>query len=689
MSKTPKLLFFISLLLFNKLMAQEKVTEVCKAELKNDTLVISNDRVELFYQWNLGDVKLVGVRYPKKKPVMFANMGEDLKLFHEQAATDASLATAVKSRFTGENEYLEVIVRYKLGTLEVKRIWEVFQHTSAVATCYYVKGTPGDDWLKTGLQQSNESIEDYAKMTGQAEIQRSLLIPLPDRHWQATAVSFQDVTDNNNTLVREYNFLPYNKPVAVRGNLLLLRNKLAGFGVFILKESPLENNQQNYPGADFLVSNSKAEVIGTSISKDDLGNNDWQRTYNLVIGLSMADETDQLLALHEYQKTIRALKPVRDEMTLCNTWGDRSRDSRMNEQFILKELESVSKLGITCLQLDDGWQQGLSSNSALKGSSKWTSWTAEDWRPNKERFPNGFDVIADKAKLLHVQLGVWFNPGSDNNYENWKRDASILIGLYHQYHITVFKIDGVELKNKQCESNLRKFYDEVNKGTEGNIAFDLDATAGRRAGYFFFNEYGNIFLENRYTDWSNYYPYTTMRNLWMLSRYMPAEKLQVEWLNKWRNIKNYAMDDKLAPAYMPWEYTIAVTLMAQPLAWMETSSLPAEAFEATPMLKKYNLVQHDIHSGIILPIGDMPDGIAWTGFQSIKDNQGFFMVYREMSDQKEAAIKTLLKPNQKILLMPVIGDGKPFSGVTDGQSRIKFYLQKPNSFALYAYKIIK
>lgn len=54
----------------------------------------------------------------------------------------------------------------------------------------------------------------------------------------------------------------------------------------------------------------------------------------------------------------------------------------------------------------------------------------------------------------------------------------------------------------------------------------VDETAGRRGGYHYLNEYGNLFLENRYTDWTNYYPYTTLRNLWMLSKYVPAEKFQ-------------------------------------------------------------------------------------------------------------------------------------------------------------------
>ena len=77
------------------------------------------------------------------------------------------------------------------------------------------------------------------------------------------------------------------------------------------------------------------------------------------------------------------------------------------------------------------------------------------------------------------------------------------------------------------------------------------------------NEYGNIFLENRYTDWGNYYPYRTLRNLWMLSRYVPAEKMQIEFLNKWRNADKYDVADPFAPARYSFDYLFAITLAAQ------------------------------------------------------------------------------------------------------------------------------
>ena len=108
------------------------------------------------------------------------------------------------------------------------------------------------------------------------------------------------------------------------------------------------------------------------------------------------------------------------------------------------------------------------------------------------------------------------------------------------------------------------------------MVFNLDVTAGRRGGYHYFNEYGNLFLENRYTDWQNYYPYTTLRNLWMLSKYIPSQKLQIEFLNKWRNTEKYT-GDPFGPANYSFEYLFAITMAAQPLAWFEGTGLPEEA----------------------------------------------------------------------------------------------------------------
>lgn len=63
---------------------------------------------------------------------------------------------------------------------------------------------------------------------------------------------------------------------------------------------------------------------------------------------------------------------------------------------------------------------------------------------------------------------------------------------------------------------------------------------------------------------------------------------------------------------------------------MEGTNLPEEAFTLREHTEAYKKFQHDMHSGTILPIGDEPSGRSWTGFQSLKKDRGYLIVYREI-----------------------------------------------------------
>lgn len=97
-----------------------------------------------------------------------------------------------------------------------------------------------------------------------------------------------------------------------------------------------------------------------------------------------------------------------------------------------------------------------------------------------------------------------------------------------------------------------------------------DITAEQRMGYLAAREYGTLFVENRYTDFGNYYPHRTLRNLWMLARYVPAQRMLFELLNPARNTERYRADP-LAPGRYTADYLFASVMAAQPLLWMELS----------------------------------------------------------------------------------------------------------------------
>ena len=173
----------------------------------------------------------------------------------------------------------------------------------------------------------------------------------------------------------------------------------------------------------------------------------------------------------------------------------------------------------------------------------------------------------------------------------------------------------------------------------------------------------------------------------MLSRYVPAEKIQVEFLNKWRNEKKYG-NDPFAPANYSFDYLFAITMAGQPLAWMEASNLPEEAFVTGKLIRKYKVIAPDFHSGVILPIGEEPSGRSWTGFQSVKDDRsGYILVFRENNGKQSEFVKTWCDEGTNVHFEPVFGDGDKFSCTVDRNGEVRFRLPKINSYAMYRYVI--
>jgi hypothetical protein len=518
-------------------------------------------------------------------------------------------------------------------------------------------------------------------------------------HFALECVQFYDVTDRRNTLVARRSLLPYRHESRLPGNLLFVRDVLGGHALFVLKEAPCSDMQLAWPGYDFCWRIGEIWVAGPGVEASDLGEA-WTRCYGVVVGVAEGDDYSLLSALRAYQDRIRVRKSGRDHMILLNTWGDRGQDTRIGEGFALTELEQAARLGITHFQLDDGWQAGRTSNSAYAGGSLEGIWANERfWEPHPERFPDGLGPVVARSRELGIELCLWFNPSADDSYAHWREDADVLIGLNRAYSIRTFKIDGVRIPDKRADRNLRAMFDRVMEATGGEAVFNMDVTAGRRWGYHYGNEYGNIFLENRYTDWVNYYPHWTLRNLWMLARYVPPQNLQIEFLNKWRNADKYPASvpladgtlagDPLAPARVPFAYCFAITMMAQPLAWFEATGLPEEAFALAPTIAAYREQQERIHAGRIFPIGEEPSGVSWTGFQSIRDatRAGYLVVYREWNDRPGARLQLWDLAGAEVRCRAIAGQGVDFTGTVGEDGGLAFQLPAPLTYALYAYRV--
>ena len=532
----------------------------CQVLLQDDILTLETGWIRRRYRWNRG--RLISLHIEdvvRGHSWRLAGRAPDLAWAGDGAAAAGSLQVTEHPATSTMPGHVRAEVRTSIGDLEIRRLFRLYPNCPAIACDFYVRG--------------------IVPAFGPAVAMERLV--WHGVHWRARAIEFFDVTDHNNTLVREEELLLYRDEHALSGNLLFLDEVSADRGLFILKESPTAYAHLAYPGYDFVVKVGEATAVGLGISPGDVSPGAWTRAYGVVTGVTGGGELGRLEAVRAYQERIRSHAPGRDEMVMMNTWGDRGQDTRLGEAFSLAELAAGARLGISHLQLDDGWQSGRSSNSAYEGGSLEQIWDDPAyWHPHPERFPRGLKPVVDRGRELGIEVCIWFNPSKDDSYAHWEDDARTLVGLYEEYGIRTFKIDGVQVPDKRAEVNLRRMFDTVLAATHGEAVFNLDVTAGQRYGYHYFNEYGNIFLENRYTDWSNYYPHWTLRNLWMLSRYVPAQNLQIEFLNVWRNQDNYSLVDPLAPANVPFAYAFACTMMAQPLAWFEATGLPEEAAAA-------------------------------------------------------------------------------------------------------------
>jgi alpha-galactosidase len=669
----------------------------CRAILKNDTLIIENEQIARRFRWNNGHLITLSLT-DKSQQKTWNWISRDPDFVLPGHATTADKGTLETKTITGQpnqTDHLAVSVTTQLGSLAVRRVFTIYPGIAAINCTFFLKGKASAEWQQSARQSAAgmdfkniESYTDLNKLT--ATVPAMDRLALAGYHWRVRAVEFTDMTDRNNTLVTEVPYNLYRQPGFLKGNLLWLNDGLSGDAFFILKESPASAVQLANPGFDFLVRNGSIQTVGMGILPTDVSETDWVRGYSYTLGLGGATELAGLQTLRSYQDANHPRRANRDDMIMMNTWGDRNRDSKIREQFIITELQKAAQLGITRFQIDDGWELGKSMNSATPGGSSEGIWKNPNyWKPDPERFPNGLKPVIDAAKKLNIELGLWFSPSPDSSFRHWDKDAEALIDLYKQYGIRTFKIDLVQIPDKTAEINFRKFLDTVTKATNHEVIFNMDVTAGRRNGYHFMNEYGNLFLENRYTDWTNYYPYWTLRNLWNLSKYVPPQNLQIEFLNKWRNPDKYPSGDRFAPANYSFDYLFAITMMAQPLAWFEATGLPAEAFQTGKLIQTYHGIQTELHSGQIFPIGDEPSGKSWTGFQSVvTETDGFLLVFREDSPQNQQLIKTYFPAGKRVRLQPVAGSGKEAESVITTDGRLLTTLPAPNSFGFYRYKVL-
>jgi alpha-galactosidase len=607
--------------------------KTCYARWSDDELVLGNAKFER--KWRIKDGLLTATS--------FRNLKTGTEWIHQPAAQPAPVTPAWRTKFrnvtisacsgrldvTGE-ESLQVLIQSKDSPQTACR-FRIFQEAGGVEILpSAITETLTDDSASHEKPSvlGPSGVEEVKPMTVSEDDESLENLMLAPRHLRLTQVQLMDQSDVRNELVEENEWMLMNdRNLELPGNVFALENAVSSEGLVFVKFAPLPHARPVKLPYDCQVNGTQRQVRFAG------------QGYPYVLLAYSGGCAGRTVALHEFQRQLRCYQPERDGMFLSNTWGDRSADGRVSEAFLLKEIEAGARLGVDVVQIDDGWQKGMSGNSAF-GKGAWGNFYEADpkfWSPHPKRFPNGLKPLVEAAKAKQMKFGLWFAPDSQDGNAHWERDADLILENFRTHGVEYVKIDAVEIPTRKAEANLQKFYDKVLRETDGRVTFDPDATAGLRPTYFGSPTVGPVFVENRYTDWQNYWPHLTLRNLWKLSHYVDPLRLRMEFLNNTRNLEKYG-NDPLAPARYSPDTLFATVMFSSPLGWFEVSNLPEDYQKSvSELVTVWKRERSKLFSGRILPIGEAPDGKVWTGFKSISqvDGSAYVLLFRELNPNAE------------------------------------------------------
>ena len=598
----------------------------CYASWTENTIVIGNKRIERRFQWCAQGLVCTAT-------VDKASAKEWRGDEPPAVTPDVSIECAVSNNDGLSAKHLLVTATERQGGGVIETKLGVYPQLPFVILERRCKGLhPSSSERvaeKGGTGNENAVTKDVIEA---ATLDRIDNVPLNIRHLTLKAFKLFDRTDLNDCLVTEEKMHLYpGCSFSMRGNVFLFDNYMENKGLLVVKDSPTHLYQLLENDDSLRVKGTRnADIVGAGLH-GEIDPKEWCQLYGTTVGVG---DTDELLV--EYRQLYRAqyLAPsFKEPFIMSNTWGDRSQDSRVCEEFMLKEIEAGAKLGVDIIQIDDGWQKGVTINSKARKSSIWEGFYAADpdfWAVHPQRFPHGLKPLVKKAARHGIRFGLWFAPDSSHEFANWRRDVDTVLNLHRMYGISSFKLDSVNLLSKKAETNYLNFLATVERESNNRIALNLDCTAQNRQGYVMWKQFGTLFVENRYTDWCNYFPHNTLKNLWMLSQFIPPRKFQFELLNNSRNDEKYG-DDPLRPAAYDITYEFASVMVANPLVWMEMSNLTDKQITSLQKLVSvYRDVRKDFFNAEIYPIGEQPDGCSYTGFQIVVDDKtGYLLLFKE------------------------------------------------------------
>jgi len=406
-------------------------------------------------------------------------------------------------------------------------------------------------------------------------------------------------------------------------------NIFTGGQVIWLQEAPPSEERMEIFEADFLVTENVISSCGSGFTAFDIipGQRMKSCRHTLLIGRDCGEACRKYLQRRGYGQNNSAGKVT------VNPWGGGNFNTLVNEEFLLREISAAAECRADIYQIDDGFQSGgnLGDLSALNRYI-----TPEYWQFASDRFPEGPDKVVWHAQKNGIKLSLWFAPGCNREFDD--ESLTVLLNWQKRYGINIFKLDGVVLDSCRAHDNFRKLLESLKSS---GITVNLDVTNGLRGGVCEFGEFGPVFLENRYVNqtWVDvpYDPEATLKNLWQLSKYIPAGNIQIEVPSPQDIIEDFFGQNGRPPRpdRYDFKFWLAAAMPALPLLWFQPSKQSTKIrHDCREMMKIYRECQRLISGGDIVPVGAVP-GCGITGFIG---NGRICFAYRTLKADGEANI---------------------------------------------------
>ncbi|MEK7270071.1 MAG: hypothetical protein AAB215_03910 [Planctomycetota bacterium] len=659
--------------------------EDCRVASSGARIVVENARIRRVWRLHRGRLQAASVE-DRASGADHARVADDAGHAFEYrglfpANTDPLLwhplrLSSVRARVvkpaTLEAAHLEasVLLEDSLQGLSIRMIHRVFPGTPAIRSSIEIRAEnyPRGPFL---ADDPMRAVEALALAQGLRAFEVVDLIAKTDRHHDGLRVLREGRVPTD--------------PAGFDGCIAILKGP-DGRGMFVLKEGPPAEERRAEVPCDFRIGAGFLRVLGWGIAPHEFCPDRDRASYGWSVGVFEGGREGAVRAIRETLDARFPRNPSRDDQFMANPWGANKRGEGMTEAFLKREIRACASLGIPAYQPDAGWETGHPRSHAHRVLGNLVL-PDDAWTFRKSNFPRGFEPVAREARDLGVRLGLWFSPDLHRQYRTWREEADILLDLWRRHGIDAFKIDTVLLRSKDADENLDAFCRRVLEESRGRATLNLDITAGQRWGYFRALDCGNLFLENRYTQWGNYWPWKTLRHLWQLAEFVPTRKLQIEILDTETGAGKYDRKDPTRPAAAGQDYAAAVALFANPLFWGEPSSLSAKGRASIArMTALWKSVKDEVLSGTVWPVGEEPSGRGFPGFQSAgSDGRGIAIFYREAARAAKASFDLRVLDPGRYRIEPVWPPGPPRFVRFGRQPRLEIEFARPHDFRIVRY----